>query len=377
MSLSIKRLKRCFIDRLRPGFAVSLYSLTTLIVYTMALTGCRGYRETQVTPEVIAGDLSVPDLSRGAGEEREEESGGRMNYQLDDTLRVNHLQALGTHNSYHLASEIDILPWRYSHLPLDEQLEEQGVRQFELDIYEVGGEFKVYHIERLDPNTTCETLRDCLEVMSVWSARRSTHHPLLVLLEVKSIERSAGEAVRVIEMMIEETWGRSRVLTPNLVQRGYSTLREGLEAEGWPHLGEVRGRLLAVLHSGGALREALLTADGGLEDRLLFPDAYGDLSAPFAAYHSMNDPISGFERIQDVVRAGHLVRTRSDVDGEAYRDLDYTRADLALMSGAHWISTDYPRAPQEGEYGFVIPEGTPSRCNPLTAPPACSPDQIE
>ena len=373
LSFLINRLKRCSVDLSRSRTAISLYFVTMLSVSSIVLNGCRGDQGAQAVSEEITGDASVSSLSGETGGE----TGEQRNYQLDDILRVNHIQALGTHNSYHLASEIDILPWRYSHLPLDKQLEDQGVRQFELDIYEVEGELKIYHIERLDPKTNCETLRSCLEVMSIWSMRQSAHHPLLVLLEVKSIERSAEETIRAIEMVLEETWGRGRILTPNLIQRGYPTLREGLEAEGWPHLGEVRGRLLAVLHSGGALRAALLNAEGDLGDRLLFPDAYGDLSAPFAAYHSMNDPISGFDRIQEVVRAGHLVRTRSDVDGAAYRDLDYTRADRALSSGAHWISTDYPQSPQESEYGFVIPKGVPSRCNPLTAPSVCSSDQIE
>ena len=61
-------------------------------------------------------------------------------------LRLNHLQVIGSHNSYHLAPreelasalealapslfrEID-----YTHLPLTEQLEEHGIRQFELDV---------------------------------------------------------------------------------------------------------------------------------------------------------------------------------------------------------------------------------------------------
>ena len=127
----------------------------------------------------------------------------------------------------------------------------------------------------------------------------------------------------------------------------------------------------------GALRESLVGASGDLGHRLLFPDAYGDLEAPFAAYHSINDPISSFDLIKRVVRAGHVVRTRSDVNGEPTLTLDYTQSEAALESGAHWISTDYPRTPTADTYGFLIPEGEPSRCNPLTAPTVCSPGEIE
>ena len=321
-----------------------------------------------------------PDAERDAERDAEldaelDAESAMRSYPRDRSLRVNHLQALGTHNSYHLAPEVTIPPWSYSHAPLDEQLGQQGVRQFELDIYERDGELRVYHIERFDPETNCQTLRECLTVMSEWSARHPQHHPLLTLLEVKSIERSEAEIVNVLESLLRETWGEGRLLTPSAVKRDYQSLRAGLEAEGWPLLGEVRGTLLPVLHAGGALREALLSRS--LNDRLLFPDAYGDLEAPFAAYHSINDPIQSEALIRRVVEAGHLVRTRSDVDSEQIRTLDTSRGDRALLIGAHWISTDYPRVPTADEYGFIIPGGSPSRCNPLTAPAECESSDIE
>ena len=55
-------------------------------------------------------------------------------FPLDDVLRANHVQVVGTHNSYHVMTA-DIPQWRYTHAPLDEQIAEQGVRQFELDAY--------------------------------------------------------------------------------------------------------------------------------------------------------------------------------------------------------------------------------------------------
>lgn len=58
-----------------------------------------------------------------------------------------------------------------------------------------------------------------------------------------------------------------------------------------------------------------------------------------------------------------------DESGE-YRDV-YTRG------GAHWISTDFP-APVDGvDYVVEVPGGTPSRCNPITAPPDCAAADVE
>ncbi len=49
-------------------------------------------------------------------------------------LTLQHAQFKGTHNSYHLITT-PLAEWDYEHLPLERQLGEQGVRQFELDIY--------------------------------------------------------------------------------------------------------------------------------------------------------------------------------------------------------------------------------------------------
>jgi hypothetical protein len=81
-------------------------------------------------------------------------------------------------------------PWRYTHAPLDVQLEEQGVRQFELDVWsDVGGgagRFRVTHIPVLDQGTTCERLTGCLRVMREWSDEHERHQPIVVLIEPKN-----------------------------------------------------------------------------------------------------------------------------------------------------------------------------------------------
>jgi hypothetical protein len=109
----------------------------------------------------------------------------------------------------------------------------------------------------------------------------------------------------------------------------------------------------------------------------MFPDAYGDIDADFAAYHSMNNPVGGQAAINALVSANHLVRTRADADVEERQTLDYQRANAALSSGAHFISTDFPFSGSSAMYGFIIPQGTPSRCNPITAPATCESTHIE
>ncbi len=310
-------------------------------------------------------------------------TGDTWSYPLDDTLTYAHVQSLGTHNSYHLETgETPVQAWDYSHLPLDEQLGLQGVRQFELDIYRNPDtdEFEVFHVWFIDQSTTCLALADCLATMKGWSDRNPAHHPFMTLFEVKDPypdEEGAAEYLAALESDLLAVWPRERLVTPDLVQGDAANLRDAIAERGWPTLGELRGKALFVLHDGGGYRSVYTDGGTTTAGRAMFPDGQGDASQPFAAVHSMNDPVGGQESIHAVVDAGHLVRTRADSESAQAWALDYSRLEAALSSGAHFISTDYPAPHYETGYVVAIPGGTPSACNPRTAPDACTSEAIE
>ena len=77
------------------------------------------------------------------------------------------------------------------------------------------------------------------------------------------------------------------------------------------------------------------------------------------------------------VKGGFIVRTRADSDSTEALAGDTTRRDAALASGAQIVSTDYPAKVEGVEYVMEIPEGKPSRCNPVTAPPECTTEAVE
>lgn len=309
-------------------------------------------------------------------------TGGATTGVADERPRLNHLQALGTHNSYHVSPGSLVKEWDYSHLPLDQQLDQQGVRQFELDVHFNGpGEpIDVYHVELLDATSTCATLAACLMTIKTWSDGHMAHHPVYVMFEVKSAydATAALDLLMTLEEQILAVWPLDRLVLPDDVQGAAATLREGLAANGWPAIDDARGKLVLVLHDGELWRDAYTEGGTTTAGRLLFPDAFGDLSAPFAAVHSINDPVAQVAEIQAAVDAGHLVRTRADSDNVEPSAGDTSRGAAALMTGAHFISTDYP--PPGGDkydYVFEIPGGTPSRCNPRSAQPDCVTAMIE
>ena len=62
---------------------------------------------------------------------------------------------------------------------------------------------------------------------------------------------------------------------------------------------------------------------------------------PNAGFMIINDPVANFEKIQDLVAKGYLIRTRADSDTKQARINDYSQFESAKASGAQVISTDY------------------------------------
>jgi hypothetical protein len=82
-----------------------------------------------------------------------------------------------------------------------------------------------------------------------------------------------------------------------------------------------------------------------------------------------NDPIAGFREIQQLVKAGFMVRTRADTNTVEARANDKNRANEALASGAQFVSTDFPdKVPRISEYEVRLPGRVVARANPVSAP---------
>ena len=299
----------------------------------------------------------------------------------DDTLRINHLQVKATHNSYHIAPSDPTIPdWSYTHSPLDVQLDEEGVRGVELDLYwdDERATILVMHVPLVDPKSTCETLAECLQTLRGWSDFHPGHHPIFVQLEPKSSFDGEERAswLDAIDAEIRAALPPELLVTPDDVRGEAETLAEGLEARGWPTLGASRGRFLFSFDCSRELALEYAGPGGTLEGRVMFPNSEeGD---PFAGFMVVNTP---GEAAREAVEAGYLVRVFAESLRELIADerpeAGTLRLEAALESGAHVISTDVPRPRPDLEYHTVIPGGTPSRCNPITAPAACTSHALE
>jgi len=345
----------------------------------------------------------------------------------DDLVRLNEVQFIGSHNSYHVAPEAPILLWlqflsdavpdiadalgdpallNYTHPPLTTQLE-RGLRSFELDIAAdpEGGKFarpfmpdllsldvarptgmdqpgmKVVHIQDIDFRSTCPTLVACLGEMRAWSDAHPGHLPVTINLELKEDALPApfdataivpfdATQLAAVDAEIRSVLG-DRLLTPDDVRGDAPDLRTAVTTTGWPTVAESRGRFLVYIDNADK-REAYLEGHPSLEGRVMFTSS-GE-GQPDGAVLKENEPADGV-RLTSLVQQGYLVRTRADADVTAP---DPAVRDVALASGAQMVHTDFP-AGQSSASGYVVSFGTrvSARCNPVnTTTETCTPAAV-
>jgi Phosphoinositide phospholipase C, Ca2+-dependent len=348
--------------------------------------------------------------------------------------RLNELQAIGTHNSYKREiSEAEQAEYdaiistpgdydaflAYSHASIPNQFGLQDVRGLELDLFgdPSGGLYaeplvrkrlglgplpdpewrrpgiKVLHIADFDYATTCVRFVTCLEQVESWSDANPGHVPLTILLELKRSDSRAvanggvvapvwdAAALDALDAEIRSVFRERDMLTPDDVRRRGLTLEQSVLRHGWPSLHEARGQVLFLLDNDpGPIRTAYTAGRPNLEGRVIFTNSRP--GQPDAAFIKRNEPRGvNTAQIQELVRAGYLVRTRSDLPLSTVRSGDTAMLEAALASGAHVISTDFPEVGMSARYNsdFVaqMPGGGTLRCNPVSARRSCDDDRLE
>lgn len=338
----------------------------------------------------------------------------------DTGLRMNDLQAVGSHNSYKLAipapelarirayNERSAITLDYSHLPLKEQLN-LGMRQIELDVVydpqggrfaepllprEAAGEpgaqaydaaqmqkpgFKVLHSQDIDVRSNCMTWILCLTEIRSWSRANPEHVPILIMLNAKE----GGSAYPGVEPALDfneaaysaldaetlSVFSWHEIITPDLVRGDHPTLREAVLANNWPNLDDARGKVFFALDERPEKVRTYARDRASLQGLPMFVNSI-DGSADHAAYFTINDPEEAFERIQAAVAQGFIVRTRADANTLEARQDSTDRREAAFASGAQYISTDYyvPRL-EFSSYQVQLPSDNAARCNPVRCAP--------
>lgn len=337
----------------------------------------------------------------------------------DDTIGLNQLQYLGSHNSYKQAPTLGLLATlgigaalapalagsglepaqlNYGHRPLTQQLQ-SGIRTFELDIFAdpTGNRFagplaaqllgqaypsgvdqpgmKVLHIQEIDYLSTCPTLVGCLGELKAWSDAHPGHLPIIINLELKQdplpspfdvtpIQAFDATQLDAVDAEITSVVG-DRLITPDDVRGSAPDLATAVTTTGWPSVADSRGRFLFFIDNAGTVRTDYLAGHPSLAGRAMFTSSgFGE---PDAAVLKVNEPGDG-SAIAALVQQGFLVRTRADADVVS----PGADRDAALASGGQVVHSDFPNGePQFGTgYTVAFPTRVQARCNPVNTTPA-------
>ena len=381
--------------------------LSALGLVAAALAGCSG-----------SSDATAPDTTKA-------EATTTTVAAVDD-LKLNEIQVMGTHNSFHVEPPADELAKlsaldaeqakqrQYTHPDLTTQLGEQKIRQIELDVFadSQGGRYsdpafaasdaedvaamdepgtKVLHEQDVDYHSVCPTLVACLDEVKAWSDANPQHVPVAINIQFKDgplifdvpdqavPEKWTSEAMDGLDEEIRSVFDDDQIITPDDVRGDRATLEEAVLAKDWPTLGESRGKVMFLMINPEPYRSIYLEGHEGLEGRILFTNA--EPGQPDASYVGLDDPVADGARITELVRQGYLVRTRSDANDVEAAAEDDARLRAALASGAQWVSTDYPGPDGAASLGTAytaeLPGFLAARCNPVTAPSTCEDAAVE
>jgi hypothetical protein len=338
-----------------------------------------------------------------------------------DSVPINHIQIIGTHNSYRKAMDrgimhtmrlLDPFYWcnpspakqlQYSHVPIAEQLGVYGMRSLEIDIHHdpEGGRYyyrkgnflaskksdsgvealkqpghKVLHIADVDYNTHHYTFRDVLLEVKKWSDRHPRHLPIYILVEPK--EDSPGDHVKAFGLVptlkfdslawamadadIHAVFGDrpEQVFTPDELRGDYRSLREAIMERGWPMLGQMRGRIVFIIHSNVRHADNYAKGHPSFRGRPMFAQSQADRE--HAAFIKLDDPFPA--DVAQHVQQGFMVRTRTDTPGYEARRNDTWMREAAFASGAQIMSTDYHRPdPKMSDFQVHFKGGTVAQVN--------------
>ncbi len=347
----------------------------------------------------------------------------------DETVHLNQIQVIGTHNSYNAGFAPSEARWlqktnpeafaklEYAHEPLASQFD-AGARQIELDIASdpQGGRYahpriveltkeaglladpdfdphhlmdqpglKVLHVVDINERSNCQPFTECLRQVRSWSEAHPGHVPIFVLVENKSggVKTIANGAVAPqftapdfdeVDREIRSVFRPSEMITPDQVRGSYPTLEAAILAGNWPTLAASRGKVVFLMDQKNS-GPIYTKGHPSLRGRVLFTNATP--GEPDAAFVEENEGTPA--EIDALVKRGYIVRARSDAETDAGRSGNTHRRDELLHSGAQFISTDYPKSEPARWTGYTVtlPGGVAARCNPVNAPAGCKDNLIE
>lgn len=272
----------------------------------------------------------------------------------DESIKLNDIQMLASHNSYKgmstalgrffvgLGDSFDeARALRYAYKNITDQLN-LGVRSMEFDVRKRKSSFVLTHVPLVDNSSVAPDFAMALEEIALYSEYNPNHLPIIILMEIKEDWMVLDHALQVIDSdvlielneLIENKLGDYLFSPSDMIEEGLS-LKETIQTTGWPSVKSLLGKVIFVLHPHNQ-NEAYEALDPTLKTQPMFIGSYADdLDHDYASFVIHNDV--DVSSIQDLVNQNFIVRTR--IDESLIFDQD--RLMDAISSGAQILSSDF------------------------------------
>lgn len=193
-----------------------------------------------------------------------------------------------------------------------------------------------------------------------------------------------------VDKEIFSVFNQSEIITPDNVRRKGLTLEESILKFGWSSHKQAKNKVMFLMDNEptpGSIRDIYRgTTHLNLEKRAIFTNS--NPGQQDAAFLKRNDPLGeNVKVIQELVKKGYFVRTRSDVPMDDVIKENYTMMNAAFDSGAQFISTDFQSVGMASRWnssfvakfpGLKTGEGRGSvRCNPVLVGKKCDDGRLE
>lgn len=283
------------------------------------------------------------------------------------SLRLNEIQYLATHNSYKKMSTAlgrlfvglgdsfdEARALKYSYKTLTEQLS-LGIRSMELDVRYRQDKFILNHVPLVDNSSIAPDLALALEEINLYSVHNPNHLPIILIFEMKDdwmmldprLKTFDSLALMQFNTLISQSFG-NRLYAPHHLVVDNLSVKETIMTHGWPEVSTLLGKIICVMHP-SSINHAYRGLSFSLDEQALFIGSHqDDINHDDASFIIHNDV--DVTSIQTLVLAGYIVRTRID-ESLNYRE---ERKDMAILSGAHILSSDFTIGRKDLKSNLVI-----------------------
>jgi hypothetical protein len=277
-----------------------------------------------------------------------------INFNMDDdTIRLDDIQMIASHNSYKKKGPAigrffvglgdsfeEARALKYGYQSITDQLN-LGIRSFEFDLRYRNGVFELTHVPLVDNSSQAVNFELLLEEIRLYSEHQ-THLPIIILIEVKDdwmmldpyLEAFDDTVLENLDTLIKDEL-TSYLFKPSDMVSPSEVLRDVIIDDGWPLINDLLNKTIFIMHPGN-YTESYYQLDQNLQTQSMFIGSNYQESLPSYASFFVQNGVD-LEIISSLVDQHFMVRTRIDENLE----FSQTRFDDAVLSGAQILTTDF------------------------------------